>query len=81
LVEPAFHLAQRRVDVRQRQHDIRGDPPGIAPRQVRIAVVQQMQRVDAFCFVRQVWRAVRREDLCLDAGGLHQLQPPLDVAG
>jgi hypothetical protein len=65
--------------MRQRQHDVRRDPPRIARRQFGVAVVQQMQRLHAFGFVGQIGRAMRRQDLRLDAGRIHQLQPPLDV--
>ena len=47
LIEPSLHLAQRRVDMRQRQHDVGRDPPRVALRQFGITIVQQMQRLHA----------------------------------
>ena len=50
-------------------------------RQFGVAVIQQVQRLHALGFVGQVGRAMRRQDLRLDAGGVHQFQPSLDVGG
>ncbi len=80
-VQPARHLAQRCVDVRQGQRDVGGDAVRVARRQLGVAVVQQVDRRDALGFVRQVGLAVRREDLPLNPGGVHQREAALDVVG
>ena len=79
LVEPALHLLQRRVDVRQGQHDVRRDPLRIAVRKVGIAVVEHLDGFDALGLVRQVGRVVRRQHLLLDPGLIHPLETVLDV--
>jgi len=52
LVEAALHLLQRRVDVRQGQHDVRRDPLWIAVGKIGIAVVEHLDGFDAFRLVR-----------------------------
>ena len=48
-------------------------------RQVGVAVVQHLDRFDALRLVGEVRRMVRRQDLLLDPGLIHQLEPALDV--
>jgi len=80
-VEAVPQSAQGRVDVRRRQHNVGGDGAGIASRQFGIAVVGQVDRPYAIGLVGVVGLAVRRKDLPLYAGGIHQVESALDVGG
>ena len=79
LVKAALHLLQCGVDMRQRQHHVGGDALRVAVRQIGVAVVQHLDRFDAFRLVRQIGRMVRRQHLLFDPGRVHQLEPPADV--
>src|SRR6266404_1178717 len=87
LIEATLHLPQCGVDMRQWQHDVGGNligiavrRIGIAVRRIGIAVVQHADGSDTLRLLRQIGRAVRRQDLLLDAGGIHQFEPTNDVS-
>src|SRR6516225_8127956 len=63
----------------QRQYHTGGDAPRILVRQVSVAVIEHLHRFDALPLVREVRGMVRRQNLLLHPGLIHQPEPALDV--
>ena len=80
LIEPAFHLAECHVDMRQRQHDIGSDPLGMTVRQLGVAVVEHAHGSDALGLVRQIGGPVWRQHLLLDASDISSSRPLISSA-